>query len=181
MTTDLTDQQAMRGRTAIVVARDQHVAEVRERGRRTDGVSVALAAARAQRGLVALLLLLAGLAWWATVNQTAGMASGPGADLGSLPWFVGIWIAMMAAMMLPSVAPTVALYARMSRSRGLARPLVFTAACLMVWSVVGLGSYGMSSYRRSHPCVEDALEVLTQTHRIHRREARQPLNEGARR
>ena len=85
MTTDLIDQQKILG------------------GRRSDGVSVAFVAVRAQRGLVALLLALAALAWWVTINQTAGMQAGPAADLGSLPWFVGVLIVMMAAMMLPSV------------------------------------------------------------------------------
>ena len=109
----------------------------------SESVGVAFAAVRAQRGLVALLLVLAALAWWATVDQMAGMPASPGADLGSLPWFVGIWVVMMAAMMLPSVAPTVALYARMSRSSGLAGPLFFTAAYLIVWSLIGVASYGV--------------------------------------
>ena len=44
------------------------------------------------------------------------MDEGPGTTLGALGWFVGVWVVMMAAMMLPSAAPTVALYARMTRS-----------------------------------------------------------------
>jgi predicted metal-binding membrane protein len=94
-------------------------------------------------GLVVLLLVLAGLAWWATVNQMAGMDAGPGTDLGALGWFIGVWVVMMAAMMFPSVAPTVALYARMTRRRNPVRPLLFTAAYLLVWSAVGLFSYGL--------------------------------------
>ena len=42
------------------------------------------------------------------------MDDGPGTDLGALGWFLGVWIVMMAAMMFPSVSPTVALYARMA-------------------------------------------------------------------
>ena len=38
------------------------------------------------------------------------MDGGPWTDLGTLGWFVGVWVVMMAAMMFPSVAPTVALY-----------------------------------------------------------------------
>ena len=49
-----------------------------------------------------------------------GMDDGPGTDLGALGWFLGVWVVMMAAMMFPSVAPTVALYARMARARGAA-------------------------------------------------------------
>jgi predicted metal-binding membrane protein len=100
-------------------------------------------AVRARLGLVALLLLLAGLAWWATANQMAGMDVGPGTDLGAAGWFVALWVVMMAAMMFPSVAPTVALYARMTRQRSAVRPLLFTAAYLVVWGLVGLLSYGV--------------------------------------
>jgi predicted metal-binding membrane protein len=49
----------------------------------------------------------------------------------------------MAAMMFPSVAPTVALYARMTRLRSPMRPLLFAAAYLVVWAAVGLVSYGL--------------------------------------
>ena len=45
------------------------------------------------------------------------MDGGPWTDLGTLAWFVGVWVVMMAAMMFPSVAPTVALYSRMTKSR----------------------------------------------------------------
>ena len=37
--------------------------------------------------------------------------------LGTFGWFLGVWVVIMAAMMFPSVSPTVALYARISRSR----------------------------------------------------------------
>jgi predicted metal-binding membrane protein len=111
--------------------------------RRTDGLAELFAAVRARLGLVGLLLVLAALAWWAIVNQMAGMDAGPGTDLGALGWFIGVWVVMMAAMMFPSVAPTVALYARMTRLRSPVRPLLFTAAYLVVWGAVGLISYGL--------------------------------------
>ena len=103
----------------------------------------ALVAARARLGLVALLLALAGAAWWATAERMAGMNAGPSADLGALGWFVTVWIVMMAAMMFPSLSPTVALYASMTRRRGIDRPLLFGAAYLLVWGVAGLGAYGL--------------------------------------
>ena len=55
------------------------------------------------------------------------MDAGPGTDLGALGWFLGVWVVMMAAMMFPSLAPTAALYARMTRRRGLDQPLLFAA------------------------------------------------------
>ena len=69
---------------------------------------------------------------------------GPGTDLGALGWFLGVWVVMMAAMMFPSVSPTVALYARMTRDRLPLAPLVFTAGYLLVWSAIGLAAYGLS-------------------------------------
>ncbi len=58
-----------------------------------------------------------------------GMDDGPWTGLGTFGWFLGVWVVMMAAMMFPSVAPTVALYARMSgKSRLL--PVAFTAGYL---------------------------------------------------
>jgi len=109
----------------------------------------AFAAARTRLALVALLFLLAALAWWSTADRMAGMDAGPGTDLGALGWFVGAWVVMMAAMMFPSVSPTVALYAQMTRRRGLDRPLLFTSGYLLIWSVAGVASYGLFQLGRS--------------------------------
>ena len=103
----------------------------------------ALAAARTRLGLVAFLIALAALAWWSTVRAMAGMDRSPSAELGVLGWFVGVWVVMMAAMMLPAVSPTVALYARMTRQRGLARPVAFTSGYLVVWGAAGVGAYAV--------------------------------------
>jgi predicted metal-binding membrane protein len=108
----------------------------------------ALAAARARLGLVAFLFGLAALAWWSTVRSMAGMGASPSAELGALGWFVGVWVVMMAAMMLPAVSPTVALYARMTRKRGLARPGAFTSGYLVVWGAAGVGAYGLYALGR---------------------------------
>ena len=77
------------------------------------GLAPAFAAARARLGLIALLFALAarrlvvdgrshGAAWTRARGPTSG----------TLGWFLGVWVVMMAAMMFPSVAPTVALYAQ---------------------------------------------------------------------
>jgi predicted metal-binding membrane protein len=104
---------------------------------------------RARLGLIALLFTLAGLAWWSTADRMAGMDAGPGTDLGTLGWFLGVWIVMMAAMMFPSVAPTVALYARMTRRRGLSRALLFATGYLLVWGVAGIVAYGLFRFGRA--------------------------------
>ncbi|MDQ6815910.1 MAG: DUF2182 domain-containing protein [Actinomycetota bacterium] len=106
-------------------------------------LAIAFDAVRARLGLVALLLASAAFAWWSTASRMAGMDSGPGTDLGAFDWFFGVWVVMMAAMMLPSLAPTVALYSRMTRRRGLDRPLLFAAGYLLVWGAAGLGAYGL--------------------------------------
>jgi predicted metal-binding membrane protein len=116
---------------------------------RQAGLREVWAAVRSRLGLVMLLLALAGLAWWSTADRMAGMDAGPGTDLGALSWFVGVWVVMMAAMMFPSMAPTAALYARMTRRRGLDQPLLFAAAYLLVWGAVGLLAYGVFELGRT--------------------------------
>jgi predicted metal-binding membrane protein len=98
---------------------------------------------RARLGVVALLLGLTAVAWWSTADRMAGMDAGPGTDLGTLGWFVGVWVVMMAAMMFPSAAPTVALYALMTRRRGLSRSVLFAGAYLLVWAAAGVAAYGL--------------------------------------
>jgi len=93
---------------------------------------------RARLGLVALLFVIAGVGWWWTLGQMQGMDGGPWTNLGTLFWFLGVWVVMMAAMMFPSVAPTVALYSRMTRSRTPVAPLLFTFGYLLSWTGVGL-------------------------------------------
>ena len=112
-------------------------------------LGAAFSAARGRLGIIALLLALAGFAWWSTVDRMAGMDEGPGSDLGTLGWFAGVWVVMMAAMMLPSVAPTVALYAQMTRRRDPARPLLFVGGYLLVWGAAGVGAYGLFHAGRS--------------------------------
>ena len=109
----------------------------------------ALSAARARLGLIALLLALAAGAWWSTADRMSGMDAGPGTDLGALGWFLGVWVVMMAAMMFPSVAPTIALYARMARARTPAAPLVFAAGYLVTWAAAGLVAYGVFAAGRA--------------------------------
>lgn len=101
-----------------------------------------LTAMRTERGMVAALLAAAALAWWSTADRMAGMDAGPGTALGSVGWFTGVWATMMAAMMLPSLAPTAAAFAALVR-RELSRVLLFAGGYLLVWSVAGIGAYGL--------------------------------------
>jgi predicted metal-binding membrane protein len=107
------------------------------------GLAPALAAARARLGLVAVLFALAGVGWWWTVHQMRGMDEGPWTSLGTLSWFLGVWVVMMAAMMFPSVAPTVALYSRMTRRRSPLLPLTFAGGYVLTWAGAGLVAFAL--------------------------------------
>jgi predicted metal-binding membrane protein len=103
---------------------------------------------RTELGIVAVLLAAAGLAWWSTADRMAGMDAGPGTDLGALGWFTGVWAVMMAAMMLPSLAPTAAVYAALVR-RERSRVVLFAGGYLLVWSAAGVVAYGLFELGRS--------------------------------
>jgi predicted metal-binding membrane protein len=88
----------------------------------------------------AVLLLAASLvAWIVLVERMRGMDAGPGTDLGGLGWYLGIWVTMLAAMMLPSAAPMTLMFARVS---GTARTGIFVAGYLAAWTAYGLLAYG---------------------------------------
>jgi predicted metal-binding membrane protein len=108
------------------------------------GLAPAFSAARARFGLVALLFALAGVGWWWTVDEMRGMDAGPWTGLGTLGWFLGVWVVMMGAMMFPSVAPTVALYSRMTRRHSPLAPLLFAAGYLVTWGGAGLLAFAIA-------------------------------------
>jgi predicted metal-binding membrane protein len=107
-----------------------------------------ITAMRAEPGTVTALLGAAGLAWWSTADRMAGMDAGPGTALGTLSWFTGLWAVMMAAMMLPSLAPTAAVYAALVR-REPSRVLLFAGGYLLVWSAAGVLAYGLFELGKS--------------------------------
>jgi predicted metal-binding membrane protein len=101
--------------------------------------------ARTQGGLVALLLTLTAAGWWSTIEQMRGMDDGPWTGLGTLGWFLGVWIVMMAAMMLPSAIPAVTMYASLAKDRSSLAPLFFVAGYLAVWAAAGLAAFGVAA------------------------------------
>jgi predicted metal-binding membrane protein len=105
---------------------------------------VAFAAVRARLALVALLLVLAGTSWVWTADQMRGMDAGPWTALGALGWFLAVWVVMMAAMMFPSVAPTIALYSKMTRRRSPLAPLAFAVGYLVTWGAAGLVAFALA-------------------------------------
>jgi predicted metal-binding membrane protein len=109
---------------------------------RGTGRAPALTAVRARLWLVALLLVLAAIGWWSTVDRMEGMDDGPWTALGTFGWFLGVWVVMMAAMMFPSLAPTVTLYSRMTKDR--AAPLAFTGGYLVTWAAAGAVAFALA-------------------------------------
>lgn len=105
---------------------------------------------RAQLALLGVLLALAVAAWLVTNDRMGGMESMPGMGLGGLGFYVTVWVLMMAAMMFPSVAPTVLMYDRLraghrARGKGAApdATALFVAGYLCVWTAAGLAAYGL--------------------------------------
>jgi len=94
-------------------------------------------------------------AWIITFVRMRGMDAGPGAELGGLGWYLGIWVTMTAAMMLPATAPMVVVFSRVSRERArrrsfpAARTWVFLAGYLVAWTLYGLLAYGLDHGARS--------------------------------
>jgi predicted metal-binding membrane protein len=99
--------------------------------------------------LVSLLLALAAGAWWWTAHEMRDMDAGPWTALGTLAWFLGVWVVMMAAMMLPSIAPTIALYSRMTATRSPFGPLVFAAGYFLTWTLAGLLAFAAAAAGRA--------------------------------
>ena len=93
-----------------------------------------------------VIAALAAVAWAVTIMLARAMGNGPGTmGLALLP-FLGLWLVMMAAMMLPSAAPVAVLWSRLitSASAGLARVLrmsAFLAGYLLAWTVAGIVAF----------------------------------------
>jgi predicted metal-binding membrane protein len=103
-------------------------------------------------GLIGVLLLLAAVGWFVTDERMAGMDMGPGTDPGTLGFWITAWVVMMGAMMFPSIAPMVLMYARIQegkRSKGQSAPVgataAFVAGYLLTWSFAGLAGFAILS------------------------------------
>src|SRR5450755_422840 len=88
------------------------------------------------------LTVLAAAAWAITIAQARSMGNGPGTmGLALLP-FLALWVVMMAAMMLPSIAPVAVLWTRSISgvSTGLGRVVrmsLFLSGYLLAWAACG--------------------------------------------
>jgi len=93
-------------------------------------------------GVLTATLGLAAASWVVAVRQMNGMmVMGVATQLGSFPFFVALWVPMMAAMMLPGAAPAVLRHAH-AGNRVRAVPL-FVGSYLAVWTLVGVAVYAL--------------------------------------
>ena len=103
---------------------------------RTDTTAGALAAA------LAATLRIAAVCWFVAIREMSGTDMGVSSSrLGSFAFFLALWAAMTAAMMLPGAVPAVLSLAQAS-GRVLSVQL-FVASDLAVWTLVGLAAYAL--------------------------------------
>jgi predicted metal-binding membrane protein len=105
---------------------------------------------------IGTLIALGALAWLVVASRMAGMDAGPGTDPGSVSFFTLSWIVMMAAMMLPSIAPMVLAFSAFQGRRraggairGSAATGLFVAGYIVSWTIIGLVAYALFTWVRS--------------------------------
>jgi predicted metal-binding membrane protein len=83
-------------------------------------------------------------AWVVAVRQMNGQMNetnmGIATPLGSFAFFIALWVAMMAAMMLPGAAPAVL---RSANARGVRAVPLFVGSYLAIWTLVGVAVYAL--------------------------------------
>jgi predicted metal-binding membrane protein len=123
---------------------------------------------------------LAAASWVVSVRQMRGMDMGVGTRLGSFVFFLGLWVAMMAAMMLPGSVPAVLTRAQVSGRVGAV--LAFVGSYLVMWTLVGVAVYAL--YRPHGTLTAGAMAIaaglyeLTPLKRHFRRCCRQGTPSG---
>ena len=105
-----------------------------------------------------VLALIGGLAWVVAAAEAWDMGAGPGTMGMTFPFFLGTWVSMMAAMMLPAIGPQAAggrsLGGRTAAGR-LPGVLAFGAGFLLPWAAYGAVAFpvfsGVGSLVESSP------------------------------
>ncbi len=91
-----------------------------------------------------VLLIAAAGAWVCVAVLARDMTAMPGTMGLGIGSFVAVWTLMMAAMMLPSVAPFASLYTRSFGADRRVRLAAFTAGYLIVWTLAAIPAYGLA-------------------------------------
>jgi predicted metal-binding membrane protein len=93
---------------------------------------------------IAVLLVLAAVAAGWTAVRAGGMWTTPGTMGLDLAAFLLMWTVMVTAMMLPSVAPTAALYLRSLAAHRWAGAAGFLGGYALLWAGSGILGYGLA-------------------------------------
>ena len=109
----------------------------------------------AQPAALAATIGLGAAGWILAVSRMRGMDMGPATTLRSFPFFLSVWVPMMAAMMLPGTAPSALRVA--ADSRRLLDVPRYVASYLAVWSLVGVVVFVV--YRPHGAAVAGAMTV----------------------
>jgi predicted metal-binding membrane protein len=95
----------------------------------------------------ALLAVAGGLGWAVTVGQARAMGVGPGTMDMAFPFFVGMWVAMMGAMMLPALGPVAEGHSLLAGNRQLSTrlpgALAFGGGFLLPWAAYGTVAFAV--------------------------------------
>jgi predicted metal-binding membrane protein len=96
----------------------------------------------------AVTIAIGVVAWAATLVWAAdmGMGAEPGTMGLGLAGFVLIWTLMMAAMMLPAIAPLVSLYSRTVRDHRPARLGAFGSGYVLAWASTGFVAFALATF-----------------------------------
>jgi len=122
---------------------------------------------------------LAAASWVVAVRQMNGMDMGVATQLGSFAFFVALWVAMMAAMMLPGAAPAV-----LSRTHagGVRAVPLFVGSYLAVWTLVGVAVYELyrphGSFAAGVLVIAAGMYELTPLKRHFRQRCRESVGSG---
>jgi predicted metal-binding membrane protein len=94
---------------------------------------------------IATVALVGAAAWVGVLWLVHGSAMSMGPTMGlSAVGFLGAWTLMMAAMMLPLVAPVAALYVRTFQPPARLRLAEFALGYLLVWAAIGVPAFGVA-------------------------------------
>jgi predicted metal-binding membrane protein len=134
-------------------------------------------------GTAAALVATLGVAaacWVVAVREMNGMDMGVATRLGSFGFFAAVWVAMMAAMMLPGAAPAVV---RRAQAGGRVRAVpLFAGSYLAVWALVGVAVYALyrphGSFAAGVVVIAAGVYEFTPLKRHFRRRCRESARSG---
>jgi predicted metal-binding membrane protein len=104
---------------------------------------------------------LAAACWVIAVWQMNGMDMGTATQLGSFGAFIAVWVAMMAAMMLPGAAPAVL---RRTHAGGVRAMPLFVGSYLAMWTLAGVAMF--AAYRPHGTLAAGAVVIAAAVYEV---------------